>query len=228
MKNKKRKLVILSSIIALFGIALITLGTSYALFNINVTKNKTFKIAVGKLELTIDDATQGNTFTDGKLVINSMVPMKDATGMQQAGYKLRLTNTGSIDSTYSIYLDDVTLNNLPSGITGRLDNSLVRVNLTNVTTNTNHTYSLNELVNRELETGNLTAGSHNDYILRIWLDYSAGNTSQNKYFAAKIRIDGIQFNDMTDSEATKVMINSEHTNCANMQCAVDELASMYR
>lgn len=189
MKNKK---LIIISIIAVIGIIGAALATSYALFNINVTKDKINKIVMGNLELSINDSN--NTFTDGKIVVNNMVPMKDATGMAQDGYSFTLTNTGSIDAGYSIFIDDVVVANLPSGITGRLDNSKVRVNLTNITTNTSNTYTLSSLTDRKLETGTLDAGTANSYVLRIWLDYTAGNESQNKYFAAKLRIDSVQKN----------------------------------
>ena len=189
MKNKK---LIIISILSIIGIIVVALATSYALFNINVTKDKINKIVMGNLELSINDSN--NTFTDGKIVVNNMVPMKDATGMAQDGYSFTLTNTGSIDAGYSIFIDDVVVANLPSGITGRLDNSKVRVNLTNITTNTSNTYTLSSLTDRKLETGTLDAGDTNSYVLRIWLDYTAGNESQNKYFAVKIRIDSIQKN----------------------------------
>jgi len=194
MKNKK---LIIISILSIIGIIVVALATSYALFNINVTKDKINKIVMGNLELSINDSN--NTFTDGKIVVNNMVPMKDATGMVQDGYSFTLTNTGSIDAGYSIFIDDVVVANLPSGITGRLDNSKVRVNLTNITTNTSNTYTLSSLTDRKLETGTLDAGDTNSYVLRIWLDYTAGNESQNKYFAAKLRVDSVQKNSIIPS-----------------------------
>lgn len=191
-----KKKTIIISIIAIIGIVIAALAVSYALFNINITKNKINKIVMGNLELTINDDNANNTFTNGKIVVNSMVPMKDTTGMQQNGYSFTLTNTGSIDAYYSIYLDDVVVADLPNGITGRLDNSLVRVNLTNTTTSESHTYTLSDIPNRVLEVGTLdtSANKANNYVLRIWLDYSAGNEAQNKYFAVKLRVDSIQNN----------------------------------
>ena len=188
--NKKKAVII--SMLSIIAIIIVAIATSYALFNINITKDKVFKVAIGNLELTLDDSS--NTFTDGKIVANNLVPMKDDIGMQKNGYNFTLTNTGTIDANYSIYIDDVVLANLPSNITGRLDNSVVRVNLTNVTTSESHTYTLSEITDRLLETGTLNANESNSYILKMWLDYKAGNESQNKYFAAKIRVDSVQSN----------------------------------
>ena len=36
--------------------------------------------------------------------------------------------------------------------------------------------------------------SSKSYLERIWLDYKAGNEAQNKYFAAKVRVDSVQMN----------------------------------
>lgn len=191
--NSRKKLVIIS-IISIIGIFILALATSYALFTINVTKNRNFKVVVGNLELSLNDTNQGNTFDNGKIVVSNMVPMRDSTGMEQAGYSFTLTNTGTIDASYSIFIDDVVLAELPSGTDGRLDNSLVRVNLTNITNNTTNTYTLSQINDRLLETGILNAGNSNSYVLRMWLDYTAGNDAQNKYYATKIRVDSVQKN----------------------------------
>ena len=182
--NKKKVLIIASVFIV---IVLLAVGTSYALFRINVTKNTDFKLKVGNLELTINDNT--NTFTDGKLIINNMVPTKESDALQQTGYNFTLTNTGTIDANYKIYLDDA----MVSGST-RLSDSLIKVNITNTTLNQSRTVSLNELANRIIDTGTITKNTSYNYTLRVWLDYNAGNDSSNKYFGLKLRIDGKQSN----------------------------------
>ena len=212
--NKKKKIIIVS-IVSIVLIVVLALATSYALFNINITKNKIFRITMGNLELTMND--DNNTLTDGKIVVNRMVPMKDTTGMEQDGYTFSLTNTGTINAQYAIYLDDVTLNNLPNGITGRLDNDLVRINLTNTTTNTSNTYTLSEISNRIVEIGTLSAGANNtnNYILRIWMDYSADNSAQNKYFAAKLRIDSFQSNENVTFPSNGVLLAGDNISFGN-------------
>ena len=183
---KKKTVLILS--IALVTVVLAAVGTSYALFRINITSGSTFKFVTGTLNLEISDVD-----SNGTIQVNNLVPMSDATGMSQTGYSFTLTNTGSINSNYTMYLDDV----IPSGETKtRLSNSLIRVNLTNTTTNTSTTYTLSDLTNRVLEVGTLNAGNNNtnNYVLRLWLDQSATNSEKNKYFAVKIRVDGTQQN----------------------------------
>ena len=187
--KKKLMITILFSFIAIVILAIVA---SYALFTIDITKNKNFKLAIGNLELSIND--QGNSFTDGKIVVDNMIPVRDSIGMAQDGFTFTLSNTGTIDANYSIYLDDVVLSTLPTGTDGRLDNSLVRVNLTNITNSTSHTYTLSEISNRLLETGTLEVGDSNSYVLRMWLAYTAGNEAQNKYYATKVRVDSVQKN----------------------------------
>ena len=187
---KTRRNLFITIILLIVAVCILAISTSYAIFNINVTKNKIFKVAIGNLELTLDD--QNNTFTDGKIVASNMVPARDNVGITSTGYNFTLKNTGSIDASYSIYLDDVVLSTLPTGTDGRLDNSLVRVNLTNTTTNTSKTYTLSQIHNRLLESGTLDSGDSNSYVLRMWLDYTAGNEAQNKYYATKIRVDSVQ------------------------------------
>ena len=66
----------------------------------------------------------------------------EATALTKSGYNFTLTNTGKVDSAYSIYVDDVT----PNGETKeRIADSLIWVNITNTTTNDSHTYKLSEL-----------------------------------------------------------------------------------
>ena len=120
-----------------------------------------------------------------------MAPTKDEIALAQDGYTFTLTNTGTIDSSYSVYLDELTLTEGQ-----KLDTNLVKINLLNTKTNHSVTKTYSQYVsdNTSLDTGNLTQGESVDYILRIWLDYTAGNESQNKYFASQIRVGVVQAN----------------------------------
>ena len=185
MKNKK-KILIISSII--IGIIVLALAASYALFRLNVTKNSNFVVAVGNLELRLDENNTGN---NGQIVLNSLEPLDEATALTKSGYNFTLRNTGKIDAGYDIYMDAVT----PDGETKqRISDSLIWINITNTTTNTSKSYKLSELTTGLLESGILSKNAHNDYVLRIWLDLDATNSEMNKYFAAKIRVEGTQSN----------------------------------
>ena len=204
--------------IALLAVILTAVGTSYALYRINITNSTTFKFVTGTLTLEISDSDPNGTIT-----VNGLVPMSDATGMAQTGYSFTLTNSGTINAGYTMYLDDV----IPSGETKtRVANNLIKINLTNTTTNTSNTYRLSDLTDRKLEEGILNATSSNSYILRIWLDESATNAEQNKYFAAKIRVDGVQANSIQNAGTTSAA-SVTTTQGVSLQQAIDNLSQLF-
>ena len=181
----KKKVIIVGSI--LLVAVIVALSTSYAMFRFNVTKNTNFKLALGTLELTIKDTT-----TEDKFILKNTVPTKDDVALEEDGYKFTLTNTGTIDSYYSIYLDDILLSDAGE----RLDNSYIRFNLLNESNNQSNTSSLSSYSsdNRLITNGFLKKGESVTYILRMWVKYEAGNEAQNKYFATQIRVVGTQAN----------------------------------
>ena len=181
----KKKVIIVGSI--LLVAVIVALSTSYAMFRFNVTKNTNFKLALGTLELTIKDTT-----TEDKFILKNTVPTKDDVALGEDGYKFTLTNTGTIDSYYSIYLDDILLSDAGE----RLDNSYIRFNLLNESNNQSNTSSLSSYSsdNRLITNGFLKKGESVTYILRMWVKYEAGNEAQNKYFATQVRVVGTQAN----------------------------------
>ena len=181
----KKKVIIVGSI--LLVAVIVALSTSYAMFRFNVTKNTNFKLALGTLELTIKDTT-----TEDKFILKNTVPTKDDVALGEDGYKFTLTNAGTIDSYYSIYLDDILLSDAGE----RLDNSYIRFNLLNESNNQSNTSSLSSYSsdNRLITNGFLKKGESVTYILRMWVKYEAGNEAQNKYFATQIRVVGTQAN----------------------------------
>ena len=181
----KKKVIIVGSI--LLVAVIVALSTSYAMFRFNVTKNTNFKLALGTLELTIKDTT-----TEDKFILKNTVPTNDDVALGEDGYKFTLTNTGTIDSYYSIYLDDISLSDAGE----RLDNSYIRFNLLNESNNQSNTSSLSSYSsdNRLITNGFLKKGESVTYILRMWVKYEAGNEAQNKYFATQIRVVGTQAN----------------------------------
>lgn len=144
MKNKKKIILI---VCVLLSVVILALASSYALFTFNITKNTNFKITIGSLELSIEDTT-----TEDKFIMENTVPIKNQDALNQDGYTFTITNTGTIDSYYTIYLDDILLdNNLE-----RLENHFIRFQLLNHTTNKSIIDSLsNSLQTREITSGYL-------------------------------------------------------------------------
>ncbi len=182
----KKKVWIWLTVILLI-VMILACAASYALFRFNVTKNTNFKLVVGSLELSVTDTT-----TEDRYILENTVPTKDEIALTQDGYTFTLTNIGTIDSFYTIYLDDILL----SDGGDRLDNQYLKLNLWNHTTNTSKTTNLSDYssTDRVLTTGYLNTGESITYTLRMWVDYTAGNEAQNKYFATQIRVVGTQQN----------------------------------
>ena len=229
----KKKFIILI-VVAVVGVICIALGASYALFTFNVTKNSNFKTVVGKLELSISD-----TNTEDRIVMNNAVPKKDSVALEEDGYTFTVTNTGSIDAFYTIYLDDI----IPTGETKtRIANNLMHVNLsTSSTADSSNSKLVSALNGGVLTTGTLSAGDSINYTLRLWLDYNAGNEAQNKYFASRIRIDSTQESSVTYNTIDKVLAkfkpselkeaiacddnNGEYDNCSIYESIDEAIAS---
>lgn len=190
MKYKKKMILI---ICILCAVLILALASSYALFTFNVTKDTNFKVTIGSLELTITDTT-----TEDKFIMKNTVPTKDDVALDQDGYTFTLTNTGNIDSYYTIYLDDIILKDSE---VARLDNRYVKVNLLNHKTNQGITSFLSDSYNQDrvIASGFLEAGDSITYTLRMWVDYHVGNEAQNKYFATQIRVVGQQSNEMINN-----------------------------
>ena len=190
MKNKKKLILIISMFI---GVIVLALASSYALFTINVTKNTDFKIVLGNLELKITDTT-----TEDKYILESVVPTKDSDALTQDGYTFTITNMGSIDSYYTVYLDDILLESEKE----RLDNNYLKLDIFNHKTNNHKTNKLSNYneENRKIISGQLKKGESITYTLRMWVDYNIGNEAQNKYFATQIRVVGEQLNTVVYQE----------------------------
>ena len=99
-KNEK-KIIIL---IILILISILTLiGSSYALLTKKFTSKK-LSVEVGTLKV---DFTEGNAIT-----MDNVVPMTDENGMNTTPYTFTITNSGTIDSYYTIYNEEDSNNTL--------------------------------------------------------------------------------------------------------------------
>ena len=182
VSNKKKMILILS--IALVAVILAAVGTSYALFKYKIVDGDKFKVLTGNLELSLSDNAP-----NAQIVVDGLLPMKEATGMQQQPYTFTLTNTGTLNSVYTIYIDNI----IPENETKeRIPDSLMKANLHNITNDKSYAIDLDG--SRILETSMLEPGESNEYELRLWLDENATSDEQGKYYAVKIRIDGVQDN----------------------------------
>ena len=196
MNNKKR-----SGIYVLCLLLILIIGISYAWLQITLTGDKKNTVTVGTLSLKLDDK-----FGEG-INIENAVPLSDESGLKTKSYKFELENNGTILSNYTIYLDDL---DLEEGEV-RLPDKYVKYTLIKngkesspallSTTGTNP--------NRILDSGKLKVGEKNTYELKIWIDSSADNSIMAMTFLTKIRVEASQEGIENDNPIKRDDINIE-------------------
>ena len=198
--NKKKRGLRLAALLGLFVLAF---STSYALFR--MTLNGTMKnlLSSGSMELSLLDENGMQIYSTDDSYKNSnvygvsldnAVPITDEEGEETVATKFSLKSRGSVDTAYSISLEDLPL---PSG-EERLDDKYVKYTLT---VNYNGEYErydgdilLSMLNDREIDSGIIKPNEQYDYILRIWVDKSAEGDldSMGKLFLTHLKVDASQ------------------------------------
>ena len=168
-KNEK-KIIIL---IILILISILTLiGSSYALLTKKFTSKK-LSVEVGTLKV---DFTEGNAIT-----MDNVVPMTDENGMNTTPYTFTITNSGTIDSYYTIYNEEDSNNTL--------DTTYLKYKLVS---NDGYDSGIKRL--KDIGTGTyrivderpLLKSKSVTYKLYLWIASDAGNDIQNKIYKSKI------------------------------------------
>jgi len=171
-------------VISIFILLIILIGGSFAWLVLTVNGTKTNDLVAGTLSVILDESESNEiSITNGE-------PLTDEEGLQTTAYTFTLRNNGTLNSKYTIYLDDV---DLDSGET-RLNNSFIKYDLVknNVDKTPKLLTSMGTNPNRVLDSGTINAGNSNTYNLKIWLDYNATNDAQGKRFKGKLRVEATQ------------------------------------
>jgi len=174
IKNNKKII-----IIAIAIILLLLIGIAFAYFTTTIYGNKEYAIRVGSLGLILEE--------DNELTLSSQIPIEDSEGMALEGFNFRLINQGKIDTDYTIYLDDIPLE---EGET-RMPDSAIRYSLTrnDVVGDADNLSNMGENPNRVVDTGSIAVDETINYTLRIWIDYDAtSEDAGGKTFKGKLRV----------------------------------------
>ena len=166
----KKRIIIL---IILILISILTLiGSSYALLTKKFTSKK-LSVEVGTLKV---DFTEGNAIT-----MDNVVPMTDENGMNTTPYTFTITNSGTIDSYYTISNEE--------DINNTLDITYLKYKLVS---NDGYDSGIKRL--KDIGTGTyrivderaLLKSKSVTYKLYLWIASDAGNDIQNKIYKSKI------------------------------------------
>ena len=173
MKTKKESIVL--SII-LLCLILIAVGMSYAFLKTSFFANKTSVLKVGSLSLIFDE-TSGDAIT-----VEDGTPMYDSEGMKQDNYfTFSLKNNGTLDSSYTIYLENQPLD---EGDT-RVNSNYVRYNLEK----DNSVLQPDSLDgDQAIDKGIIKKNQIINYKMRLWFANDIPQSEENKVFKAKLNV----------------------------------------
>ena len=173
MKNKKIIILIILILISILTL----IGSSYALLTKTFTSKK-LSVEVGTLKV---DFTEGNAIN-----LDNTKPMSDSDGLNTTPYTFTITNSGTIDSYYTISNEEDTSNTL--------DTTYLKYKLVS---NDGYDSGIKRL--KDIGTGTyrivderaLLKSKSVTYKLYLWIASDAPNSIQNKIYKSKIIVNSI-------------------------------------
>ncbi len=177
-KHVKRMLIIMSVLI-LFGIALF-LGTSYALFSVLVEGNQSISITTKTLEVKLQDGEYIREDARGT--------MTDKQGKNTKPYTFTITNTGTMEAYYKLYL----IEEGPIGEKELVNTYYLKYELKG-DDGSQQEGRIGEL-KQFYQNKMIGIGETITYELRIWLDKDTPNSEQEKSYQSKVAVDANQLN----------------------------------
>jgi len=189
--NKKYKITLIVISIAL--LLCVTIGISYAYWQITKKQTNANVLSTGCFEIAFEE-------TGSDISLNNALPISDQKGLSKTPYKFKLKNICTYDSEYY-----VTLNSF--GTTDKLLNENAIKYAFDVSTKTNPTPKILGAASENTETGSidltnliksyylkagyLRAGEEKEFSLHLWMDQDAPMSEMNKTFSSKICVTSI-------------------------------------
>lgn len=169
-------------LVMLFALAIVIIALTAAIFSYSKPGTVENKITLGKLELTL---TEGNAIT-----LTDTYPMTDDDGKKLTGFTFSLKNTGNSNATYSIYLDDVSVD---SGDTRLADKNIRCVLTKNTVVGT--VKNLSDLVvnsKKVIDSGTINSNTTISYNFKLWVSGTAEGDVSGQTWKGKLKIIGEQ------------------------------------
>ena len=174
--KENKKIIIISILIIL----ILIIGITFAYLITTINGEKEYIVKAKDLELKLEE--------ENELTLNNEIPIEDSEGLSREGFKFSLKNTGKDDYEYTIYLDDLPLEEGEN----RIPDSAIRYSL-----DRNETVgvakdleSMGINPNRVVDSGEIGSSETINYTLRLWLDYDATNEEAGgKVFKGKLRVE---------------------------------------
>ena len=193
--NKKHKIILI--VIGILIITSITIGISYAYWQLTHKQTESNELATGCLEVTFEE-------TGSDIVLTNTFPIIDEEGLQQVPYSFKIKNTCTIDAQYNITLNSFGTTNLMAdssikyafGLSNKNNSTYDKKILTAATENTDiSNIDLNNLIKSYIiGSGFLRVGEEKEFSLYLWMDQDAPMSEMNKTFSSKIYITNVTTN----------------------------------
>lgn len=200
---------LVSSFILVLISFFILIGASYAFFDISKD--------YGSSPVEVESKTLSIEYSDDN-IINLDGALPGAIILKQ----FRVTNNGSVSLTYDVILDQV-INQFSR------NEDLVYV-ISRVNGNTNNVENIFPQTNQSVADDVVIGpGVTHEYLLTVFyknldLDQSI---DMNKLVSAVVKIDNIRENGSISLNANGVVLNSDYTDCTDIDCALNELFTLY-
>ena len=179
-KMAKRQLTV--TLCSIFGVTLLTIGSAFSMFTTQAVGEEQV-IKVGTLNIDFGEDA------DGTLSLTGNYPMDDVTGNGTAPYTFTIKNTGSLETYYTVKLEDDTEMIEQENCTG----SLIDKNQVKYSIDAGAPGILGEIETNSniIDQGMLANGASKTYNLRLWIKENAPNTVLNRHYHGKIVIEGV-------------------------------------
>ena len=174
IKNNKKVI-----IIGLVIIVLLLIGIAFAYLTTTLHGEKEYLVRAGSLGLRLEEGNE--------LTLEKQIPLEDSEGMSLDGFNFSLINEGGIDTDFTIYLDDIALDEGEN----RMPDSAIRYSLTKneKVGSADDLSNMGTNPNRVVDSGSIAVDETITYTLRIWIDYDATTEeASGKTFKGKLRV----------------------------------------
>ncbi len=176
-KHWNKKCIVLLIVILLTGIVMVV-GSSYALFAIQLKGEEVNRVTIGTFDIQFKEGMTLN--------LSNEKPLSEAQGLAQDPYSFTIKNAGTVDAKYRIYLEGKEEEN-------QISKNYLRLayQKKDATPNVIRLSDLDENLTLASEIS-LKAGESDTWEIRFWLDQDAPNAFQGKNFSFKVKVEAIQ------------------------------------
>lgn len=202
--------------------SLVLVGSSYAWYRLSFQSEKEQTIVAGKLSLKLSEA-------ENAISVSDAIPQSDDEGLANKPYLFTLANDGTLNSHYTIFLEDIDL----SVGTSRMDDSIVKYSILQDGVSLG-TFLLSDVKKEDgskvLATGLIEPGKTINFSLVLWISDQASNDISGQEFRAKLKIEGNQIGNSTVAANShiKAVYQFDQNSCVTGEEASCVLSECYQ